>query len=199
MIPPTANKSTFYSPLVVRTAWTWAHKQVSTADELIIIGYSFPETDSSARRFIQSALSQTTTVTCVDKNPATQSRIEEIIGRPVKKFNSLHDYIDSACGKFAYYCFATDSSGQLTPLRAQIEQTTVEWGKQVPMRVNPFLKPLAPDRYFHSSVGPSATILKPEHSVEVTFKVYIPQGQLGEPLWHHFNGMVDSGTLSPSR
>ncbi|MBU1119452.1 hypothetical protein KKH43_06235 [Patescibacteria group bacterium] len=58
IIPPVLDKSPFYKNNSLKTQWTKAREALETANDIIIIGYSFPETDLSTRFMIQQALKE---------------------------------------------------------------------------------------------------------------------------------------------
>lgn len=56
IIPPISDKNTFYNQNIIERQWAKAHKAISQAEEIYIIGFSFPMTDLSAKFLFQSAL-----------------------------------------------------------------------------------------------------------------------------------------------
>lgn len=58
IIPPILDKNMFYNDRRINLEWTNAHEVIKNADEIYIIGFSFPETDTSIRFLFQSALSK---------------------------------------------------------------------------------------------------------------------------------------------
>jgi len=56
IVPPVLEKNAFYNHIVLKFLWQEAHKLVEQADEIYIIGFSFPQTDLPVRFLFQSAL-----------------------------------------------------------------------------------------------------------------------------------------------
>lgn len=56
IIPPVLDKSSFYSHIAIHALWKQAEELLQQADEIYIIGFSFPQTDLSVRFLFQSAL-----------------------------------------------------------------------------------------------------------------------------------------------
>lgn len=56
IIPPVLDKNAFYNHIAIRSLWQQAEELLKKADEIYIIGFSFPQTDLSVRYLFQSAL-----------------------------------------------------------------------------------------------------------------------------------------------
>lgn len=56
IIPPVLDKSSFYNHIAIHDLWQQAEELLKKADEIYIIGFSFPQTDLSVRYLFQSAL-----------------------------------------------------------------------------------------------------------------------------------------------
>jgi hypothetical protein len=56
IIPPVMDKNNFYNHLMIKALWKDARKLLMEADDIYIIGFSFPQTDLSVRFLFQSAL-----------------------------------------------------------------------------------------------------------------------------------------------
>lgn len=56
IIPPALDKNAFYNHIAIRSLWQQAERLLKNADEIYIIGFSFPQTDLSVRYLFQSAL-----------------------------------------------------------------------------------------------------------------------------------------------
>ena len=50
------DKKSFYYHTMIKSLWKNAHELLQNADEIFIIGFSFPQTDISVRFLFQSAL-----------------------------------------------------------------------------------------------------------------------------------------------
>ena len=56
IIPPVMDKNAFYNHVAIHSLWQQAEKLLTDADEIYIIGFSFPQTDLSVKYLFQSAL-----------------------------------------------------------------------------------------------------------------------------------------------
>lgn len=56
IVPPVLDKSYFYNHNAIRYFWKYAYDLLKKADEIYIIGFSFPQTDLSVKHLFQSAL-----------------------------------------------------------------------------------------------------------------------------------------------
>lgn len=56
IIPPVMDKNAFYNHIAIHALWQQAEKILKGADEVYIIGFSFPQTDLSVKYLFQSAL-----------------------------------------------------------------------------------------------------------------------------------------------
>lgn len=56
IIPPVQDKNAFYNHIAIQTLWKKAEELLKQANEIYIIGFSFPQTDLSVRYLFQSAL-----------------------------------------------------------------------------------------------------------------------------------------------
>jgi hypothetical protein len=56
IIPPVMDKNAFYNHVMIRSLWKKARELLHDADEIYLIGFSFPQTDISVRFLFQSAL-----------------------------------------------------------------------------------------------------------------------------------------------
>jgi hypothetical protein len=56
IIPPVMDKNAFYNHIMIKSLWKKAKELLQDADEIYIIGFSFPQTDTSVRFLFQSAL-----------------------------------------------------------------------------------------------------------------------------------------------
>lgn len=56
IIPPVMDKNIFYNHIAIHSLWADAHRFIENADEIYIIGFSFPPTDLSVKFLFQSAL-----------------------------------------------------------------------------------------------------------------------------------------------
>ena len=56
IIPPVLDKSSFYNHIAIHALWKQAEELLQQADEIYIIGFSFPQTDLAVKYLFQSAL-----------------------------------------------------------------------------------------------------------------------------------------------
>jgi hypothetical protein len=56
IIPPVMDKNVFYNHTIIKSLWKKAKELLYNADEIYIIGFSFPQTDISVRFLFQSSL-----------------------------------------------------------------------------------------------------------------------------------------------
>ncbi len=66
LVPPTSAKNTYYGKTALTAQWREAATALRAADELDVIGYSFPASDLATRTFLATNLSATANVTVVD-------------------------------------------------------------------------------------------------------------------------------------
>lgn len=71
IVPPVMDKTAFYKNAVLRSLWEIAERKLQEAENIYIIGFSFPPSDLSVRFLFQSALrknkAKITVVNCADK------------------------------------------------------------------------------------------------------------------------------------
>lgn len=56
IIPPVLDKNAFYNHIAIRSLWQQAEQLLKQADEIYIIGFSFPQTDLAVKYLFQSAI-----------------------------------------------------------------------------------------------------------------------------------------------
>lgn len=72
IIPPVRNKTYDFFGSLFRTLWSQAEDALASADEIIIVGYSFPRTDVQSERLFRTAFSRRQSmpaVSILDPNP----------------------------------------------------------------------------------------------------------------------------------
>lgn len=60
IIPPVLDKSSFYNHIAIHSLWQQAEELLKNANEIYIIGFSFPQTDLAVKYLFQSALRKRT-------------------------------------------------------------------------------------------------------------------------------------------
>lgn len=109
VIPPTASKTAFYKNEALRSQWREAGACLRGATRLLIIGYSFPPSDTQMRTFFATNLNPSAGVVLVDRSAQMKSRILEILGT----FRDLKTY----SGESAFDSFVSDNCAH-----------RIEWG-----------------------------------------------------------------------
>lgn len=94
IIPPVLDKSIFYSNPDMQALWHRAHKILSEADEIYIIGFSFPQTDIAVKFLFQSALKESSAKIYVINN----SKKEELYLNYKYVFDNNLDVDYTYCG-----------------------------------------------------------------------------------------------------
>ncbi len=74
IIPPVMDKNAFYNHIAIHALWQEAEKLLKEADEVYIIGFSFPQTDLSVKYLFQSALRKSNAKIYV-VNPETEKTL----------------------------------------------------------------------------------------------------------------------------
>lgn len=77
IVPPILDKMRHYADNRVRDIWFKAHSAMERADEIIVVGFSFPITDLSIRYMFQSVLHNNPTVRVVIINRDPEARLRE--------------------------------------------------------------------------------------------------------------------------
>lgn len=75
IIPPVMDKNAFYNHIAIHSLWQQAEQMLKEADEIYIIGFSFPQTDLSVKYLFQSALRQQSDVPIYVINPETEQTL----------------------------------------------------------------------------------------------------------------------------
>lgn len=90
IVPPTWNKT---ARKEVRDAWRLGHEVLSTANQIRILGYSLPETDSYVRYLLESAAVHSThlkniDVLCLDPDGSVRKKYEAFLRFPRYRFKA---------------------------------------------------------------------------------------------------------------
>jgi hypothetical protein len=98
IIAPTWNKAIARGILEV---WTVAHKLLSSANEIRIVGYSLPVADAYIKYLLKSAVATSPhlkqiDIICRDGDGSTRSRYRDFISFKYARFagEDIHDYLD---------------------------------------------------------------------------------------------------------
>ncbi len=96
IIPPVLDKNAFYDHNAIKSLWQQAEELLSEAEEIYIVGFSFPPTDVSVRFLFQSALRQSNAkiyVINAETENQMRKRYEPVFGK--NNPNISYEY----CGK----------------------------------------------------------------------------------------------------
>ena len=93
IIPPVMDKNAFYNHVAIHSLWQQAEKLLTEANEIYIIGFSFPQTDLSVKYLFQSALRKSKAKIYV-VNPDTEEELrvnyDKVFGN---NENIIYEYI----------------------------------------------------------------------------------------------------------
>ena len=104
IVPPVMDKSPHYAAGRLKNVWNSAHAAIRSADEIIVIGFSFPPTDISCQFLFKSAVSKGTRIVVVNRDVEIISRYQTAFGNIpdvtldfsfVKNGDPLLDYINA--------------------------------------------------------------------------------------------------------
>jgi hypothetical protein len=103
IVPPTWNK--ILHPEILQT-WQMAHKILSQATQIRVIGYSLPDTDTYVRYLLKAAALiaphlKCIDVLCLDSGGHVRRRYDEFVTLPTYRFvnGSVTDYLGSLAGR----------------------------------------------------------------------------------------------------
>lgn len=89
IVPPVLDKTNFYSHNVIKSIWSDSYSAIAHADEIYIIGFSFPVTDLSVKFLFNSALSSNPkhrTIYAINTKNSVQKGMEDYI---VDRYNNI--------------------------------------------------------------------------------------------------------------
>lgn len=102
IVPPVMDKSAFYKNAVLRSLWEIAERKLQEAENIYIIGFSFPPSDLSVRFLFQSALrknkAKIAVVNCADKKEL-EKNYKDVFGEKrinykyTGKMSVFHDFV----------------------------------------------------------------------------------------------------------
>ena len=104
IVPPILNKNSFYNHIALKFLWGEAHKLLQDANEIYIVGFSFPQTDLSVRFLFQSALRDSSAKIYVVNSAAEEElkkNYEQVFGG--KGLNYNYTGSEDALQKFISY------------------------------------------------------------------------------------------------
>lgn len=110
IIPPVLDKNSFYNNNILKGIWQQAYEKIAEADEIFIIGFSFPPTDLSLRYLFNSSLANNQKVNIYvinyDSN-ITKSTYKKIFDDNQLECNKENDNW-KYCGKNGFNRFISD-------------------------------------------------------------------------------------------
>lgn len=78
IIPPVLDKSHHYAAARIRSQWEKAHSAIQRADEIVVIGFSFPPTDMSCQFLFKSAISAGVRVVVVNRDQNVKAAYDSV-------------------------------------------------------------------------------------------------------------------------
>lgn len=110
IIPPVLDKNAFYNHIAIRSLWQQAAQLLEKADEIYIIGFSFPQTDLAVKYLFQSALRNSEPDIYV-VNRAKEDELRSVYQDVLQGQRVNYEYIgsDNVVEQFISKFFLTDS------------------------------------------------------------------------------------------
>lgn len=84
LVPPTSIKNGYYGRSGLLTQWRLAAEALRAADQIDVIGYSFPTSDLPTRTFLNSTIRQDARVRIVDPHPREGAAEQALPGRELR-------------------------------------------------------------------------------------------------------------------
>lgn len=97
IVPPTAVKSTYYANQTLQSLWGSAADAIREAEELVVVGFSFPPTDLLVSSLLSTNLPSTSRITPINPTDEVVPRIRRIFGEDDK--DTSVDVNDQFAGK----------------------------------------------------------------------------------------------------
>lgn len=80
IVPPVMDKSRHYANTGLALVWNSAHEAIREAQEIVIVGFSFPPTDISCQFLFKSAIQPGVRVVTVNRDPSIAERYQAVFG-----------------------------------------------------------------------------------------------------------------------
>jgi hypothetical protein len=77
IVPPTAVKSPYYNNRTLQELWRLAAEALSKAEELVIMGFSLPQTDLLVSSMLATTLPKSSKITPVNRDKGIVDRVLE--------------------------------------------------------------------------------------------------------------------------
>ncbi|WP_285026097.1 SIR2 family protein [Plantibacter sp. ME-Dv--P-122b] len=99
LIPPTYSKGPYLANRSLKAQWRAGAEALARAEELVIVGYSFPAGDLVARQWVASSAGPQT-ATVIDPDESVTERVAALLGPSVDitHRSSISDYVDGSSG-----------------------------------------------------------------------------------------------------
>ena len=102
VVPPTATKSAFYDNATLRSQWQLAAKALEKAEQLVLVGYSLPPSDTVVRSLLRTTFSGGTVIP-VDLGGAVVAQAKSLFGDRVldtycDRSDAVEAFIREMCG-----------------------------------------------------------------------------------------------------
>lgn len=78
IVPPVLDKSHHYAAARIRSQWEKAHNAIQRADEIVVIGFSFPPTDMSCQFLFKSAIKAGLRVVVVNRDQSVKAAYDSV-------------------------------------------------------------------------------------------------------------------------
>jgi hypothetical protein len=128
VVPPTSSKSPFYTHSALRALWAAAAAALREAEEIIVIGYSFPSTDQQVTTLLRTTLRPGTRILVVTTD-------REVVDRVTKAFpqhavselihpDAANAFVDRNCGHVLEWSHGADGDGVREWLRGPTGEIT---------------------------------------------------------------------------
>lgn len=80
IVPPVMDKSQHYAAGRLKQVWNAAHAAIHSAEEIIVIGFSFPPTDISCQFLFKSAIREGARIVVINRDPGIITRYQAAFG-----------------------------------------------------------------------------------------------------------------------
>lgn len=102
VVPPTATKSAFYDNATLRSQWLLAGRALRSAEEVVLIGYSLPASDTVVRSLLRTTFSGPTVIP-VDVGAMVIEHAESLFGERVvgtycDRDDAVETFVRATCG-----------------------------------------------------------------------------------------------------
>jgi hypothetical protein len=100
VVPPIYDKQQVTGTSVLQHLWQDARESISSADRLVLVGYSLPDSDVGGKQMLRRAFgenAQPDCVECVNPDAAMAAKLKDVLGaRVVRLYDSVETYLRHA-------------------------------------------------------------------------------------------------------